>query len=534
MLRFLIGLVFNTKLVRGLLMVPAIPAFISYYIFLIIRWHYRLFSNGCIMIIGGTLLAVGGAYLLLSPPQALSMFTLILLLHGVWFSRKGELFIVWWRAQWRYWTKYRWEFPVAIRSANLVSMDPKHPGVRARIQHVTANEFVDLVEIRMSPHQTPELYQQEVKGIRQTLGAVGGRAVQSRKSVQNVTLWLWKTDPLNQIVRPYEHRLPPADDDWDAWFKQGLEIGRYEDGSPFKIDLISTPFHWLFAGPSRSGKSGAIGSVLGAGEWALHKKAWLIDAIDPARGVELTMYNEAKLFNKFVCGKLPDKLQGLTLEKLYEEYGDDWIELLGPQFKKDVARTIHQFYGEMCLRAAEILGKARHFTPSVKTPLRHLLIDEIATIMAMGTIEVDGVKVNITLELEEILRQGAKFGFLVLGAVQDPLKDQVKVRDLFTYFSVFGDVGMVGFDKLFGSGSYKAAGSPAIPMRLQGVSITGTNVLSLEEIAKLASEFDKTIRIRFSWETDADIAAMGERGRKAREPDPTTNGEVPAREAALV
>jgi len=515
--RYLIAWVRSTRLVWIITGIAAIPAVAGYLTFLAVRWTYRQLRNGCVMILLGTGLAVGTSYLWLSPWQAALTFGLILLLHGVWFSRRGELFVVWWRAQWRYWTKYRWLWGTAIRAANLVSMDPAHPGVKARILPggITANEHVDLLEVQMSPHQTPELWQREIKGIRQTLGAVGGRAVQSRRSVNNVTLWLWKTDPLNQIVRPYEHRPPPEDDDWEAWFAEGFEVGRYEDGSPFKIDLISTPFHWLFSGPSRSGKSGGIGALIGAGEWALHKKAWKIDAIDPARGVELIMYDQAGLFNRFVHGELPKQLEGLSLEQLYEIHGDDWIELLGPQFKKDVALTIHRFYGEMCLRAADILGKARVFTPSVKTPLRSLLIDEIATVMAMGTIKLDdGTSVNITRELEEILRQGLKFGFMVIGAVQDPLKDQVKVRDLFTYHSAFGDLGMVAFEKLFGNGSYKAAGSPAIPMRLQGVSITGTNVLSLEEISKLASEFDKTIRIRFCWETNADIAAMGERGSR--------------------
>jgi hypothetical protein len=515
--------------------IAAIPYALGLLTFWSTRWTWRQLHNGCIMVIAGalTLLAIG--YWHLQYVGIAVVAVLLLTSLEQWYAARPELFVVWWRAQWRYHTKYRWEFKRAIRSAGLSSLDPLKPGVRARIVGVTANEHVDLVEVRMSSAQTPPMYQRRIDGIRRDLGAVGGRAVPSHRSVQNVTLWLWKTDPLKQIVRPYEHRLPPEDGDWDAWFKQGLAVARYENGDPFKIDLISVPFHWLFAGPSRSGKSGGIGALLGAGEWALHKKAWLLDAIDPARGVELTPYDEAGLFHRFVRGKLPSNLENKPLKELQDEYGDGWINLLGDEFKQDVALTIHRFYAEMCLRAGALLGKARKFTPSTVTPLRTLLVDEIATVMAIGPVDatVGGVvtKINIKQEMEEILRQGLKFGFQVIGAVQDPLKSQVEVRDLFTYFTAFGDLGQVGFDKLFGTGAYKLAGEPKIPMRLQGVAITGTNVLSLEEIEKLADEFDRTIRIRFCWETDADIKAMGERGRKARGDDGAAiHNDLPAKE----
>ena len=234
-MRYLIAWVMRSKLVWVLTGIAAIPGVAGYLTFLTIRWTYRQLRNGCVMIFLSTAVLVGGAYLWLSPTQAASTFALILLLHGVWFSRKGELFVVWWRAQWRYWTKYRWLWGTAIRGANLVSMDPKHPGVKARIHSVTANEFVDRLEVRMSAHQTPELYQREMKGIRQTLGAVGGRAVQSRRDVQNVTLWLWKTDPLNQIVRPYAHRPPPEDGDWEAWFAQGTERAAASSGNTWPV-----------------------------------------------------------------------------------------------------------------------------------------------------------------------------------------------------------------------------------------------------------------------------------------------------------
>src|SRR4249920_4887 len=436
-MRWLINVVRQTKFVYVCLMIAAIPAVSAYCGFLVVRWTKRLLTNGAVAIFTGLVLELKVTYDRIGWPAAVFVVLVAASQHYLWWRHDPTFFAVWWRAQWRYWTKYRWMFDRAMRSAGLTSTDPARPSAKARIVDITANEHVDLIEVEMLDNQTPELYQYAIQGVRRTLGGIGGRAVQSKKSVHNVTLWLWKTDPLRQIVRPYDHRPPPPDGDWAAWFKEGLAVARVENGDPFKLDLITVPFHPLLAGESRSGKSGAIGSLLGAGEHAIHARVWLIDAIDPARGVELMPYFTAGLFNRFVYGKMPEEFKDKTLDELYEKYGDDWIELLGPQFREDTARVIHRFYGEMCLRGAELLGKARVFTPSVKTPLRSLLIDEIATVMAMGTVEVNDIKVNITLELEEILRQGLKFGFQVIGAVQDPLKGQVSVRDLFTYFVAF-------------------------------------------------------------------------------------------------
>src|SRR4249920_526621 len=508
-MRWLINVVRQTKFVYVCLMIAAIPAVSAYCGFLVVRWTKRLFTNGAVAIFTGLALELKVTYDRIGWPAAVFVVLVATSQHYLWWRHDPTFFAVWWRAQWRYWTKYRWMFDRALRSAGLTSADPLRPNVKARIIDITANEHVDVVEVAMLDNQTPELYQYAIQGVRRTLGAIGGRAVESKKSVHNVTLWLWKTDPLRQIVRPYDHRPPPPDGDWAAWFKEGLAVARLENGDPFKLDLITVPFHWLLAGESRSGKSGAIGSYLGAAEYAIHEQVVKIDAIDPARGVELIGYHRAGLFNKFVYAEMPAEFKNKSLEELYKEYGDGWIELLGPQFTRDVARTIHQFYGEMCLRGAELLGKARVFTPSKAMPLRQLLIDEIATVMALGVVEVDGLSINIALELFEILRQGLKFGFMVIGAVQDPLKSQVNVRDLFTYFTGFGGLGAMQFDKLFGTKAYKAAGEPKIPKRLQGVAFTGTNVLGWEQLDQLADEYDTTIRVRFTWETDEAIAAMG-------------------------
>lgn len=462
-----------------------------------LRWVFRLVWNGAMLIFLGLALEMKVAYDRLGWWAAFLVVLAALVQHGLWWRRDPELFVVWWRAQWRFWSKYRWMFDRAIRSAGLTSTDPNRPGHKALIKSVTANEHVDLLEVRMTDHQTPLLYQQEIEGIRRTLGAVGGRAVPSKQSVHNVTLWLWKTDPLKEIVRPYEHRRPPADGDWTRWFEEGLAVAMLENGDPFRLDIITTPFHWLIAGKSRRGKSGAIWSFIGQCEWPIREKVMLLDVIDPAMGVELYAGQEAGLYNKFIYGELPKEFKGKELNELPE----NWMELLGPGFQDDVRRCIREFMMEMKLRGGSLLGAARKFTPSAKTPWRVLVVDEIATVMALGT--------DIEAMMMEILRQGLKFGFMVIGAVQDPLKDQVNVRDLFTYFTAFGGLSQVAFDKLFGPHAFEAASEPQIPRRLPGVAYTGADMLDPDMLEEVGDEFDETIRVRVSWESDAAIAAMG-------------------------
>ena len=48
------------------------------------------------------------------------------------------------------------------------------------------------------------------------------------------------------------------------------------------------------------------------------------------------------------------------------------------------------------------------------------------------------------------MRQGRKFGFMIIGAVQNPLKEQVALRDLFTYFTGFRLAAKTATDIIFG------------------------------------------------------------------------------------
>lgn len=72
----------------------------------------------------------------------------------------------------------------------------------------------------------------------------------------------------------------------------------------------------------------------------------------------------------------------------------------------------------------------RKFTASIETPFEILMIDELAMLTALGGRRATITAVNKVLA--EILTQGRACGFSVIAYVQEPTKDIVPVRDLFT------------------------------------------------------------------------------------------------------
>jgi DNA segregation ATPase FtsK/SpoIIIE, S-DNA-T family len=433
---------------------------------------------------------------------------LLFLVLAQWFFRKPGDFTGWWRSHYRYTFKYRPRWGETMRSAHLVSTDPKYPEKLSKIEAVSGNEHVDFVEIHMLPYQTPELYQKRIEGIRRNLGAIGGRATSSKRDVRNVVLELWKSDPLRKIVEPYPQTPAPESDDadaWEEWFRTAIKIGRLENGDPFVLDIVSNPFHWLIAGISGSGKSGAIWAFLDQLEPAIRRGAAEVTAIDPAMGMELTAGAEAGLFKEFIHAELPEELQGKTTAEI-EAMGVD-IMALDPKFERDVARFLRKRRLEMQLRGSAMLGKARKLRPRPGHPLRINLTDEIATILRDG-LESD-IRRGMKSDMEENLRQGRKFGYMEVGAVQNPLKDQVSIRDLFTYFTMFKAASRTVVDLIFGTGAWEmGTKAPEIPRHLPGVCYTGNDFEAPDEAVSNVSKDEEatpTIRMRVAYCTDEHI-----------------------------
>jgi S-DNA-T family DNA segregation ATPase FtsK/SpoIIIE len=80
-------------------------------------------------------------------------------------------------------------------------------------------------------------------------------------------------------------------------------------------------------------------------------------------------------------------------------------------------------------RGARMAGATRLHEPVVGDPLHVLVIDELAALTAYADLDV---RREANRMLAEILTQGRALGVVVLGCVQDPRKDVVAMRGLFT------------------------------------------------------------------------------------------------------
>lgn len=97
------------------------------------------------------------------------------------------------------------------------------------------------------------------------------------------------------------------------------------------------------------------------------------------------------------------------------------------------ARTVemlHQLVEVMQARAAGLRGHTRLHTPTTAEPLYVVIIDEIAALTAYVTDRKLRAEIEQLLGL--LLSQGRAVGISVVAAVQDPAKDTLPVRQLFT------------------------------------------------------------------------------------------------------
>jgi DNA segregation ATPase FtsK/SpoIIIE, S-DNA-T family len=81
-------------------------------------------------------------------------------------------------------------------------------------------------------------------------------------------------------------------------------------------------------------------------------------------------------------------------------------------------------------RAARLRGRTRLHTPGTAEPLLVVIIDELASLTAYSTDRK--VRSDIEQLLGLLLSQGRAVGVTVIAAAQDPAKDTLPVRQLFT------------------------------------------------------------------------------------------------------
>jgi hypothetical protein len=203
-----------------------------------------------------------------------------------------------------------------------------------------------------------------------------------------VTVRLLRGDALAETVAP----LPIQEvSDFTA-----LPLGRCEDGGPFTLRLFGNQV--LGVGVSNAGKGSIAWSFIRAVAAGVHAGTVRLWVFDPKGGMELAA--GASMFDRFLC--------------------DDPGEM---------AAALEAIVGELRGRTNRLRGVTRQHQPTVQEPLTVIIIDELA---AMTAYAEKNIRERIKQSLSVILTQGRAAGYHVLAFVQDPRKEVVPFRDLFT------------------------------------------------------------------------------------------------------
>ena len=191
------------------------------------------------------------------------------------------------------------------------------------------------------------------------------------------------------LERPFSLELPTA---WDG---RSIPMGKDATGSLWSLRLGP---HTLVAGSSGSGKASLVwGLLLGLAE-PIHRGLVEVWGIDRKGGMELAL------------GRA-----------------------LLTRFAADAERSVillEDAVGAMQQRANELAGKTRQHTPSTESPTVVILIDELAALTAYET-DRDLLR-RANAALATLASQGRAVGFIVFACLQDPRKETLPARGLFT------------------------------------------------------------------------------------------------------
>lgn len=175
--------------------------------------------------------------------------------------------------------------------------------------------------------------------------------------------------------------------------------------------------------------------------------------------------------------------------RLFTHYADDELA--------DMVALLEQAVADMHARKKRLkTAGVRVFTPSTRDPLEVIVVDELAFLTAYAPKDV---KLKVAAALQVLLSQGRAVGFSVIAALQDPRKDVLPFRDLFTYRICLRVAEDSHVDMVLGDGALdRGATAHLIPMGLPGVGFVHVDGAH------------EPVRVRFTYLSDADITATAD------------------------
>lgn len=368
----------------------------------------------------------------------------------------------WWPRSWRRWVwgrmtsrylswkryKRRWQTLTAIHGLTKILDN----GVQTpSLVKITIGDTADELVVKLVGGQTVAMWAKQSDALRHAFGAVGVRVRNAESGF--VRLQVIHTDRLiDPIPLP---RIVPKTVDLEA-----LTIGLTELGEPWRLRLLGNQV--LVAGKMGSGKGSVVWSLIAALGPAIRDGRVVLWVIDPKGGMEYGAARE--WFARFAYDNGP-----MALELL-----------------RDAAALV-QSRGVLYMPRAE-----RKITPTVAEPLVVVIIDEAASLTAYYSDRK--IKDEITRLMGIVLTQSRAVAVPMVGALQDPSKDVLELRQLYPYRIGLRMSEPTQPNMLFGpSGRDRGALCDEIPETTPGVAYV-EHETSVE-----------ITRVRAYWVTDDDI-----------------------------
>ncbi len=423
----------------------------------------------------------------LGPAPILGLLATVIVTLAVWRIRWPESFttrVVWrargiWRGRWTY--RYCWQ-PAMVTTGLAVVVDGRE--YLPKVRTVRSTGVVDLVRVRMLPGQTIEDWTDAGPRLAQTFAAEECRVRSVPDNRRELVLWLLVHDPLTDPV--------PAFDTTERVDLEALPVAMREDGLTYRLRLLGS--HVLVVGATGSGKGSVLWSLVHGLAPAIRDELTEVWALDPKGGMELA--GGRPLFTRFVYGDPDDA----TTVDAYEH-----------EFAEALEDAVHV----MRRRQAALRGVTRLHTPTAEEPLIVVMIDELASLTAYVT-DRDAKK-RIAAALALLLSQGRAVGVTVVGAVQDPRKEILGLRDLFPTRIALRLTEPEQVALVLGQGARdRGAVCDRIPETLPGIGYVGIDGIA------------EPVRVRFSHITDHHIDELARDYRPSipvqGEPEPVGTG----------
>lgn len=292
------------------------------------------------------------------------------------------------RRRWLTWSRYTrtWESTCTLHG---LTATLRERTLVPTLRTVTIGRTTDVLAVRIVTGQSATDWHKQSEALAAAWRA--DRITITATAPGELRITLMRGDVLEEpIALPMPTSSTPVD-------LCAVRVGTTENRHHWQMPLLG--HHLLVAGATGAGKGSVLWSLIAGIAPAIKTGLVRLCVIDPKGGMELGA--GAPMFTVFS-----------------HDATDTTLQLL-----RQLVNVMHD-------RANRLRGHTRLHTPTPAEPLFVVVIDEIAALTAYVTDRK--IRTEIEQLLGLLLSQGRAVGISVVAAVQDPAKDTLPVRQLFT------------------------------------------------------------------------------------------------------